>query len=85
MYWLLKHGAEYVRQSVEAYEAAYQERVLKGLARRAAALGYRLEPSARMISLEKRGLAGMPETPQTLVGKAENAKRREAFAPGVLC
>ena len=50
VYWLLKHGAEYVSQGVEAYEAAYQERVLKGLARRAAALGYRLEPSAAASS-----------------------------------
>ncbi len=45
VYRLLKGGQEYTCQSVEAYEAAYQERVVKGLARRAASLGYRLEPA----------------------------------------
>jgi transposase len=45
VYRLLKGGQAYACQSVEAYEAAYQERVVKGLARRAAALGYRLEPA----------------------------------------
>jgi hypothetical protein len=34
-------------QEVEAYEAAYRERVVQGLSRRAAALGYRLEPTAQ--------------------------------------
>ncbi len=43
VYRLLKYGAEYVCQGVEAYEAAYRVRVVKGLARRAAELGYRLE------------------------------------------
>jgi transposase len=50
IYRLLKYGEEYVRQEVAAYEAAYRERLVKGLARRAAELGYRLEPTA----------AGMP-------------------------
>src|SRR6266850_4283434 len=43
VYRLLKYGAEYVCQGVEIYEAAYRARVIKGLARRAAELGYRLE------------------------------------------
>jgi transposase len=45
VYWLLKYGADYVCQKIEAYEAAYQARVVKGLARKAAELGYRLEPA----------------------------------------
>ena len=42
VYRLLKYGAEYVRQGVEAYEAAYRERLLKGLTHRAESLGYTL-------------------------------------------
>jgi len=44
VYRLLKYGAEYVCQELEVYEAAYRQRVVKGLARKAATLGYRLEP-----------------------------------------
>jgi transposase len=44
VYRLLRYGAEYVCQEIEAYEAAYRARVVKGLARKAAELGYRLEP-----------------------------------------
>ena len=40
VYRLLKYGQEYVRQSEQANEAAYQERVTQALARRAASLGY---------------------------------------------
>jgi transposase len=43
---LLKYGVAYVCQEVAAYEAAYQARVVKGLARKAAEVGYRLEPAA---------------------------------------
>ncbi len=43
VYRLLKYGAEYVCQEIEAYEAAYRARVVKGLARKAAEFGYRLE------------------------------------------
>jgi hypothetical protein len=46
VYRLLKYGMEYECQSAEAYEAAYRERVVRGLARRAEELGYRLEPAA---------------------------------------
>jgi transposase len=46
VYRLLRYGEEYVRQDVEAYEAAYRARVVKGLTRRASELGYRLEPVA---------------------------------------
>jgi len=45
VYRLLRYGQEYVAQGAEAYEAAYRERLVKGLARRAAELGYRLEPA----------------------------------------
>ena len=45
VYRLLKYGAEYVCQKIEVYEAAYQARVVKGLARKAAEFGYRLEPA----------------------------------------
>jgi len=44
VYRLLKYGTKYVCQEIAAYEAAYQARVVKSLARRAATLGYRLEP-----------------------------------------
>jgi transposase len=44
VYRLLRHGEAYVRQDADAYEAAYRTRVVKGLARRAGELGYRLEP-----------------------------------------
>jgi transposase len=46
VYRLLRYGGEYVYQEREAYEAAYRARLVKGLARRAAELGYRLEPVA---------------------------------------
>jgi len=45
VYRLLKHGTDYVCQDVAAYEAAYRQRLVKGLARKAATLGYRLEPT----------------------------------------
>ena len=45
VYRLLKYGAEYVCQKIEIYEAAYRARLVKGIARKAAELGYRLEPA----------------------------------------
>jgi transposase len=45
VYRLLRYGEQYVRQDADAYEAAYRARVVKGLARRASELGYRLEPT----------------------------------------
>ncbi len=45
VYGLLRRGEAYVREDVEAYEAAYRARVVKGLARRAAEMGYRLQPA----------------------------------------
>ena len=45
VYRLLRYGEEYVRQEQSAYEAAYRERTVKGLARKAASLGFRLEPT----------------------------------------
>jgi transposase len=44
VYRLLKYGQEYVRQSEQGYEAAYQERLAKSLAKKAASLGYKLVP-----------------------------------------
>jgi transposase len=46
IYRLLRHGGAYVARGVEAVEAAYRAKVVKGLARRAAEMGYRLEPAA---------------------------------------
>ena len=42
VYRLLKYGQEYVRQSVDAYETAYQLRLTKSLVKKAASLGYKL-------------------------------------------
>jgi transposase len=44
VYRLLKYGEEYVCQEMAVYEAAYRARLVKGLARKASELGYRLEP-----------------------------------------
>src|SRR5580704_3116961 len=44
VYRLLKYGQEYVRQSQETYEQAYQQRLVKSLAAKAAHLGYKLVP-----------------------------------------
>jgi transposase len=44
VYRLLRHGQAYVRQSEQAYEAAYQDRLAKSLAKKAASLGYKLVP-----------------------------------------
>jgi transposase len=41
----LRYGSEYVCQEVVTYEAAYRARVVRGRARKAAELGYRLEPA----------------------------------------
>ncbi len=46
IYRVLKHGPEYVCQGVDAYEAAYRARAVKGLIRRAAEYGYKLEPAS---------------------------------------
>ena len=45
VYRLLRYGEAYVRQDADAYEVAYRARVVKGLARRAGEMGYRLEPA----------------------------------------
>jgi transposase len=50
VYWMLKYGAEYTCEKIDAYEAAYRERVIKGLARKAAELGYRLEAASPAAS-----------------------------------
>jgi transposase len=50
VYWLLRYGQEYVRRDAKAYEESYRKKVVKGLTRRAAELGYRLEPAASIVS-----------------------------------
>ena len=44
LYRLLKYGTAYVRQEETAYEATYKLKLTKGLAKRAAELGYQLVP-----------------------------------------
>lgn len=44
VYRLLKYGHEYVRQAEHAYEEAYRLRMVKGMARKAESLGYKLVP-----------------------------------------
>jgi hypothetical protein len=44
VYRMLKYGAEYVRHSEETYAKAYQQRLHKSLAKKAASLGYKLVP-----------------------------------------
>jgi transposase len=51
VYRLLKYGEEYVRQDMAAYEEAYRQRTLKGLARKAQELGYRLVPQVEAVSV----------------------------------
>jgi transposase len=46
VYRLLKYGQEYVRQGEQAYEEAYRQRTVKGLAHKAERLGYKLVPVA---------------------------------------
>jgi transposase len=45
VYRLLKYGQEYVRQAEEAYEEAYRQRTVQGLAHKAQRLGYQLVPA----------------------------------------
>jgi transposase len=44
VYRLLKYGEAYVRQGEKVYEEAHRVRTLKGLARKAESLGYKLTP-----------------------------------------
>jgi transposase len=46
VYRMLKHGQDYVRRGEQAYEEAYRHRTIKGLARKAASLGYKLVPES---------------------------------------
>jgi transposase len=46
VYRLLKYGETYVRQSMNDYENAYRIKLTKGLAKKAAELGYKLVPNA---------------------------------------
>ena len=44
VYRLLKHGEKYVRQEIAAYEALFQLKQTKNLAKKATELGYLLIP-----------------------------------------
>jgi len=44
VYRMLKHGEEYVTQSMEEYETKMKANMLKALARKAAAMGFQLSP-----------------------------------------
>jgi hypothetical protein len=46
VYRLLKYGEKYVRQKMAAYEAQFRLKTTKGLAKKAASLGYKLVPVA---------------------------------------
>jgi transposase len=46
VYGMLKHGATYVAQELAAYEAAYRQRAVKNLKRKARELGYQLTLAA---------------------------------------
>jgi transposase len=61
IYRLLKYGEDYVRHEVEAYEAAYQERLVKGLSRRAAELGSKLGPTTAGVPTWRRAGAAVGE------------------------
>jgi hypothetical protein len=50
IYAMLKHGQEYAKVSLDEYEAAYRERLVRNLKKKAAELGFELtqkqEPAA---------------------------------------
>lgn len=46
VYGMLKHGKEYAAQGMAEYEAAYRERAIKNLRRKAKELGYELMPQS---------------------------------------
>jgi transposase len=46
VYSLLKNGAEYVAQTMEAYERTYREKTVENLTRKAKTLGYQLVPAS---------------------------------------
>jgi hypothetical protein len=50
VYRLLKYGEQYVRQAMDAYENTYRIKLTKGLAKKAAELGYKLVPNAEPAS-----------------------------------
>ena len=47
IYAMLKHGEEYVKQSMEQYEAEYQQRQVGNLKRKAAEMGFELVEKAQ--------------------------------------
>src|SRR5580692_4988795 len=55
VYRLLTYGQEYVRQSQDLYEQAYQQRLHKSLAKKAASLGYPMFDTCRHKLLSGKG------------------------------
>lgn len=50
IYFMLKHRVPYHDFGADSYEQQYRERVLRNLNRRAASLGFRLEPAFLPVS-----------------------------------
>ena len=48
VYRMLKHGEEYVTQSMEEYEAKIKANLMRALQRKAAAMGFQLSPIATL-------------------------------------
>jgi transposase len=55
VYRMLKYGAEYVTQSIEAYEQKVREQMERALRRKAAALGYQLVPNPSTVESAPAG------------------------------
>ncbi len=55
IYAMLKHGQEYAQQSLTEYEAAYRERVVRNLKKKAAELGYELREKGEPAEATSRG------------------------------
>jgi transposase len=55
IYGMLKHGQEYAKVSMEEYEAAYQERMVRNLKKKAAELGFELREKAESAEVTKPG------------------------------
>jgi hypothetical protein len=65
LYSLWKQGTASVQQGMEAYEAQYRDRKVKGMARQAQALGSTLVPLAAPDGQAMHAVAGSPSSKQT--------------------
>ena len=73
VYRMLKYGKAYVDVGVQYYEQRYRERVLNGLKRRAAEMGFELLPAGMLTTL--------PSTELELVGTGMTVTAIELPAP----